>query len=272
MADDREPPDMTPSAGPAPGVPTHLELDERALARMERPLWHRVAALGAGLLLLALAVGFGLNRYFDWNTLQTHRDELRMLVDSYWYLVIPVYLLLYAVIVVSSVPGCVVMTIVGGFLFGQLWGSLLAATGATLGATIVFVVARGALAPWIRRRAGPWILKIERGFAENGLSFLLVLRLIPIFPFFILNLVLPFVGLPLRRYVLGTFFGILPANFIYGSFGAGLGALFDRGGTVTLRSILTPEMVMALSGLALLALLPVAYKLWQHRRRSRSRA
>lgn len=266
MADDREPPDLTRAA------PTHLELDEPALAQMERPLWHRVALFAAVLVLLAAGVGFGLNRYFDWNTLQAHRDELRMLVDSYWYFVIPIYLALYAVLVVSSVPGCVVMTIIGGFLFGQIFGSLLAATGATMGATIVFVVARGALGPWIRRRAGPWVVKVERGFAENGLSFLLVLRLIPIFPFFILNLVLPFVGLPLRLYVLGTFLGILPANFIYGSFGAGLGAIFDRGETVTLRSILTPEMVMGLGGLALLALLPVLYKYWQHRRRTRGQA
>src|SRR5690349_21461908 len=131
-----------------------------ALARMERPLWHRAVALLVALALLAGGVAFGLNRYFDWNELQTHRDELRMLVDSYWYLVIPVYLLLYALLVVSSVPGCVIMTIIGGFLFGQIFGSLLAATGATLGATIVFIVARGALGPWIRRRAGPWVLKV----------------------------------------------------------------------------------------------------------------
>ena len=261
MADEREPADLNVPA------PTHLEVDEPVLARMERPLWHRVAALIAIVGLLALAVGIGLNRYFDWNTLQLHRVELRALVDSYWYLVIPIYLAVYAAVVVSSVPGCVIITIIGGFLFGQIYGSLLAATGATIGATIVFVVARGTFGNWIRRRAGPWILKVERGFAENGLSFLLVLRLIPIFPFFIVNLVLPFVGLPMRLYVLGTFIGILPANFIYGSFGAGLGTIFDRGETVTLRSILTPEMAMGLSGLALLALLPVLYKYWQHRRR-----
>jgi uncharacterized membrane protein YdjX (TVP38/TMEM64 family) len=266
MADERELAELKE------GGPAHLDVNEPALAKMERPLWHRAALLGGGIVVLAAIVGFGFHRYFDWNTLQQHRDELRMLVDSYWYIVIPIYLLLYAVIVVSSVPGCVVATIIGGFLFGQILGSLLAATGATIGATIVFVVARGALGPWIRRRAGPWILKVERGFAENGLSFLLVLRLIPIFPFFVLNLVLPFVGLPLRLYVLGTFFGILPANFIYGSFGAGLGAIFNRGGTVTWNSILTPEMVMALCGLALLALLPVLYKYWQHRRRSRGQA
>src|SRR6266850_412026 len=150
MADDREPPDLTLA------TPTHLELDEPALAQMKRPLWHRVALFAGVLALLAAGVGFGLNRYFDWNTLQAHRGELRMLVDSYWYFVIPIYLALYAALVVSSVPGCVVMTIIGGFLFGQIFGSLLAATGATMGATIVFVVARGALGPWIRRRAGPW--------------------------------------------------------------------------------------------------------------------
>jgi uncharacterized membrane protein YdjX (TVP38/TMEM64 family) len=249
--------------------PTHFEVDEPTLARLERPLWHRAALLGGGLVILAAVVGYGLHHYLSWSSLQEHREELRILVNSYWYIVIPVYLLLYALLVVSSVPGCVVMTIIGGFLFGQIFGSLLAATGATMGATIVFVVARGALGPWIRRRAGPRILKVERGFAENGLSFLLVLRLIPLFPFFVLNLVLPFVGLPLRLYVLGTFFGILPANFIYGSFGAGLGAIFNRGETVTWTSILTPEMVMALCGLAVLALLPVLYKYWQHRRRAR---
>jgi uncharacterized membrane protein YdjX (TVP38/TMEM64 family) len=255
-----------------PDGPTHLEVDEPTLARMERPIWHRLALLGGGLVILAAVMGYGLHHYFSWSSLQAHREELQMLVDAYWYIAIPVYLLLYALLVVSSVPGCIVMTIIGGFLFGQIFGSLLAATGATMGAIIVFVVARGALGPWIRRRAGPWILKVERGFAENGLSFLLVLRLIPLFPFFVLNLVLPFVGMSLRLYVLGTFVGILPSNFIYGSFGAGLGAIFDRGGTVTWTTILSPEMVVALCGLAVLAFLPVLYKYWQHRRRARGQA
>ncbi|MFZ5791524.1 MAG: TVP38/TMEM64 family protein [Pseudomonadota bacterium] len=245
---------------------TDAETVEPTVAEMERPIWHRALIIVLLLAALAAAVGLGLQRYLDLAALQAHREELRALVATHWVLVLLVYLVAYAAIVLTSLPGAAIMTVVGGFLFGQILGSLAAAVGATFGACIIFLAARSAFGGWMRRRAGPWLKRVERGFAENGLSFLLVLRLIPLFPFFIVNLVLPFVGLTLRVYMLGTFLGILPASFVYGSFGAGLGAIFDRGEAVTLGSILTPEILMGLTGLGLLALTPVAWKYWRRRR------
>lgn len=246
---------------------TGAELDEPTVAQMERPIWRRALAILLLLAALAVVVGLGLHRYLDLAALQANREELRALVEAYWVPVLLVYLVAYAVVVLTSLPGAAIMTIVGGFLFGQILGSLAAAVGATSGACVIFLVARSTFGGWMRRRAGPWLKRVERGFAENGLSFLLVLRLVPLFPFFIVNLVLPFVGLTLRVYMLGTFLGILPASFVYGSFGAGLGAIFDRGEAVTLGSILTPEILMGLTGLGLLALTPVLWKYWRHRRR-----
>jgi uncharacterized membrane protein YdjX (TVP38/TMEM64 family) len=92
------------------------------------------------------------------------------------------------------------------------------------------------------------------------LSYLLVLRLVPIFPFFIINLVPAFLGVPLSTFILGTLLGIIPGSFVYTTVGAGLGSVFDAGGTFSLRAVLTPQIVTALVGLAVLAMIPVVYK------------
>ena len=127
--------------------------------------------------------------------------------------------------------------------------------------------AKTALGDALRDRAGPWLKKLEAGFHENALSYLLVLRLIPLFPFFVVNLVPAFLGVRLRTYVIGTVVGIIPGSFVFASVGAGLGSLFDMtmGNELELSGILTPEIVTALVGLALLSLLPVAYKKYKAR-------
>ena len=130
------------------------------------------------------------------------------------------------------------------------------------------VIPKTALGDALRAKAGPWLKKLEAGFHENALSYLLVLRLIPLFPFFAVNLVPAFLGVRLRTYVIGTALGIIPGSFVFASVGAGLGSLFDTtmGGEVELSGALTPEIVTALVGLAALSLLPVAYKKYQARR------
>lgn len=107
---------------------------------------------------------------------------------------------------------------------------------------------------------------MESGFRENAFSYLLVLRLIPIFPFFVVNLVPAFLGVGLRTYVVATFLGIIPGSYVYALVGAGLGSVFEQGGDVTLGGVFTPEVIGALVGLSLLSLLPVAYKRWRGRR------
>ena len=138
---------------------------------------------------------------------------------------------------------------------------------ATAGATILFVAAKTALGDPLRARAGPFLKRMEDGFRENALSYLLVLRLIPAFPFFVVNLVPAFLGVRIETYVLGTFIGIIPGTFVYASVGSGLGAIFDSGEHFSVNSILNNEILSALVGLAILALLPIAYKKWRGARR-----
>ena len=221
------------------------------------------------LILLALAavmLGFGAHRYLSFDTIRQHRLELLDFVAGHWILAILGFVVVYALLVLLSLPGAAIMTTAGGFLFGLVAGALAASFGATLGACIVFLVARSALGPLLKRRAGPWLGRIEAGFEENAFYYILTLRLVPVFPFFIVNLVTPFVGVAFRVYAGATYLGILPACFVYASFGAGLGAIFDRNEPVTLDAILTPQILGGLSGLGLLALLPVLYKAWRRRR------
>jgi uncharacterized membrane protein YdjX (TVP38/TMEM64 family) len=132
--------------------------------------------------------------------------------------------------------------------------------GATLVATAVFLAARTAFADVLRAKAGPTLQKMEAGFRENALSYLLVLRLVPLFPFFLVNLAPAFLGVPLRTYVAATFFGIIPGTVVYSSVGAGLGTILEQGGAPDKSIIWRLEVIGPLLGLAALALLPVLYK------------
>jgi len=223
--------------------------------------------------IVILAVGLaaffilGLDRYLTFDALRENRAWLLHRVAESPVLSAAIYMLVYTAVVAFSLPGGAVMTITGGFLFGQALGTAYAVVGATVGATLLFVAAKTALGDMLHARAGPFLRRMEEGFRENALSYLLVLRLIPAFPFFVVNLVPAFLGVPLATYVAGTFFGIIPGAFVYASVGAGLGSIFDSGREFSADSILTPEIVTALVGLAVLAMLPVAYKRWRKARR-----
>jgi uncharacterized membrane protein YdjX (TVP38/TMEM64 family) len=209
---------------------------------------------------LVVFVALGLHRYLSFEVLRDHREALLTWVQQNGLLAALVYMTVYAVAVAFSLPGGLVLSITGGFLFGTLLGSLYILIGATVGATALFMIAKSALGDFLRAKAGPWLQKMEAGFREHALSYLLVLRLVPLFPFFVVNLVPAFLGVPLSTYVIGTFFGIMPGVFVFASVGAGLGSIFDKGEAFSAAGILTPQIVMALLGLAILALIPVIYK------------
>ena len=177
-----------------------------------------------------------------------------------------VFFVVYTLAIALSVPGGAVLTIAGGFMFGSLLASALVVVAATLGATLVFLIAKTALGDPLRARAGPFLKRMEAGFQEDALNYLLVLRLIPLFPFWIVNLVPAFLGVPLGTYVLGTFVGIIPGSFVFASVGAGIGSVLDSGKEFSPASVLTPQILIALIGLAVLALLPVVYKKLKARR------
>jgi uncharacterized membrane protein YdjX (TVP38/TMEM64 family) len=151
-------------------------------------------------------------------------------------------------------------------LFGVAIGASLTVIGATLGATALFLIARTALGDVLRRRAGPFLARMADGFNKDAFNYLLFLRLVPVFPFWVVNLVPALLGMRLIPFVVATGLGIIPATIVFTAFGAGLGSVFDAGKEVDLKSVLNPTLIAALIGLGLLALLPVAVKRIRERR------
>jgi uncharacterized membrane protein YdjX (TVP38/TMEM64 family) len=211
------------------------------------------AAIGA-------AFALGVQDYLSFDALKENRAFLTQFVADHALTAALLFIAAYAVATALSLPGGAVLSITGGFLFGTLLGTAWVVIGATLGAVGIFLAARTALGDSLKAKAGPWLTKMEDGFKENALSYLLVLRLVPLFPFFVVNLVPAFLNVPLRTYTLGTVLGIIPGTFVYVSVGAGLGSVFEAGGDFSAGSVLTPEVVTALVGLSVLSLVPVAYK------------
>jgi len=239
--------------------------ENNAAAAGRKSLFKRALPI---LVLAALAAGFfglGLDQYLTFEALREHRAALTGFVSSYGVLAIAAFVGIYATATALSLPGGTVLSVAGGFLFNSILGTAWVVIGATIGATIVFLIAKTAFGDALRAKAGPSLRKMERGFQENALSYLLVLRLIPLFPFFVVNLVPAFLGVPLRTYVIGTFIGIIPGAFVFASVGAGLGSVFDSAGSFSPAGVLTPQIITALVGLSVLSLLPVAYKKWKAR-------
>jgi uncharacterized membrane protein YdjX (TVP38/TMEM64 family) len=213
--------------------------------------------------LVGLVYASGVHRHVDVATLDAHRDTLTAFVGAHPVPAALLYILVYAAATAVSVPGAAVLTITGGFLFGTVVGAGLAVLGATAGAVAIFLVARTSLGEPLRARAGPWLERMRRGFQENAFSYLLVLRLIPLFPFWLVNVVPALLGMGLGAYALATLIGIVPGSLVFASLGNGLGALLDAGEEPDLGIVFDPQILLPLLGLALLALLPVAYRRWR---------
>jgi uncharacterized membrane protein YdjX (TVP38/TMEM64 family) len=222
----------------------------------DRRVWLLLGALA----LFALLHGSGLAAYLSLETLKTHRAALSAWVAHHSFLTAGVYVLVYVVAVTFSMPGAVFLTLAGGFLFGPVWGSLLTLMGATAGATLVFVFAKSLFGEKALDRFGAPAAKLAEGIRRNAASYLLVLRLVPLFPFFLVNLVPAFVGVPLMVYVVTTFLGIMPGTVVFSLAGSGLGTVLDRGDTLTPGSILTPDIIAGLIGLAVLSLAAIAIR------------
>lgn len=218
-----------------------------------------IAAALAGFFLL------GLDDYISFTALKQNREALIAFVADHAIVAGLGFIVLYAVATAVSLPGGAVLTLTGGFLFGTLAGSFYVIIGATLGATGLFLAARSAVGDALRRRAGPAVRRMEQGFRDNAMSYLLFLRLIPLFPFWLVNLVPAVLGVNLRIYIIGTFFGIMPGSIVYASVGNGLGAVFDQDSVPDLGIIFRPEILLPILGLAVLSLVPVLYKRFKGR-------
>ncbi|MCF8478120.1 MAG: TVP38/TMEM64 family protein [Pseudolabrys sp.] len=205
-----------------------------------------------------------------------HRDTIDGFVAEHRLLAVLAFIALYAVAVALSVPGAAFLTVSGGFLFGLVVGASGAVIGATVGATVIFLVVRTALGEPMPKRAGPKAAKLAEGFRNDAFAYLLFLRLVPAFPFFLVNLVPAFAGVGLLPFVSATALGIIPGSVAFTFAGTGLDSVIDAqkatydacvaAGTADCRltfdagHVLTPKLIGALVALGLLALVPVVVK------------
>jgi uncharacterized membrane protein YdjX (TVP38/TMEM64 family) len=225
-----------------------------------RPFVVRVLPLLVLLGPVSLAWLAGLGEWLDLGVLADRRAELGGFVRAHPFLAPLAFVVTYAVAVALSLPGAAILTITAGFLFGVWFGALLSVVGATLGAVGVFLIARRSVGDWLRERAGPRYARLAEAFRRDGFSYLLVLRLIPVFPFWLVNLVPALVGMRLLPYTIATAVGIVPGSLVYAGVGDGLGAVLEAGGEPDLGIVLQPRVLLPILGLALLSLLPVAYR------------
>jgi uncharacterized membrane protein YdjX (TVP38/TMEM64 family) len=231
---------------------------------------------------MAVVFSMGWHRYLTLEGIAANRDALQAMIASNYVVAVLGYIGLYAAAVALSVPGASVLTLSGGLLFGWFFGGLWAITGATIGATAIFLIARSAFGESLRAKAGPWVTKLQAGFNEDAASYLLFLRLVPAFPFFVVNLVPALLGVPLWTYVATTFVGIIPGTFAFASIGAGLDSVIAHAKTgyaacvtangppackltINAGSLVTRELLFAFAALGIVALIPVAVKKWRHK-------
>ncbi|PHQ66581.1 MAG: hypothetical protein COB92_07455 [Robiginitomaculum sp.] len=204
---------------------------------------------------------FGGPKYISLDSLRDNQEFLKAFVANNYILAVVGFIVIYAILVAISVPGASFLSIFAGFLFGLTTGVPAVIVGATIGATILFLVVRSAFGAGLAAKAGPFMKKFEKGLKENELSYLFILRLVPLFPFFIVNIVPPLFDVKLRNYVLTTFLGIIPGSLVYVSVGNGIGDALSAGQDVPLSGLMfRPAVILPIVGLILLSMIPVVYK------------
>ncbi len=218
------------------------------------------------ILTVAVVGAFTLRDYLSFGALRDNREALIAFRDSNYLVTALVFVAAYTTVVTFSLPGAAIASITGGFLFATFPGSLYNIAAATTGATLIFLAARWGLGERLatRMEAGEGtVKKIKDGIDENQWSMLFLIRLVPAVPFFVANLVPAMVGVPLHRFVISTFIGIIPGGVVYTSVGAGLGEVFARGETPNLGIIFEPQILLPILGLCALAALPMVLKLFR---------
>ena len=275
-----EPRALLPAAAPLPIPPARPPMaGERPAPDSSSPAprrWPRLLPLAAVAAATVAVLALGGHRYLSVAALVDHHAAIEALVAGHPLTAAAAFVAAYAAITALSLPGGAVMTLLGGLVFGWPAGTLASVVGATAGATLVFLIARTSFGDGLMRRAGGAVARLAGGFQRNAMSYLLFLRLVPAFPFWLVNLVPAFLGVPLSTYVVATAVGILPGTLVFALIGSGLGdtlegeriavaACVARGGspcavTLSLGDFLTPELIAGFAALSLLALLPLAIK------------
>ncbi|WP_420422174.1 TVP38/TMEM64 family protein [Simkania sp.] len=222
--------------------------------------WKKWIPIVVIIILMVVAYFSGVTDYLTFDNLKAHREKLLDHIHAHPILSPVLYILLYIIVVALSLPGGTLLTLFGGFLFGVPIGTIYVVIGATIGATCIFIAAKTALGDVLKRKAGPFLSKMEKGFQKNVVSYLLFLRFIPLFPFWLVNLAPAFFQVRLWTYILTTFIGIIPGTYVYSQAGSGLGAIFDTGQTFSLDAVFNTQIKIALVVLGVFVLIPIFVK------------
>lgn len=225
-------------------------------------------------IILLLIVGYaaGLHEHFTLSNLIKHRASLAGFVSENIIVAMISYVLLYITIVAVSFPGASALTITSGLLFGGILAGFLTVVGATIGAVIIFLIARSSLGDFLESKAGPFVNKMIAGFQKDQFQYLLTLRLTPVFPFWVVNIVPALLKMRVFPYALATFIGIIPGTFAFAYIGAGMDSIIaaqeeanpgcaDAGTcSIEIGALITTDLLIALAGLAALSALPFIVK------------
>ncbi len=242
------------------------------------PAKRRASSLGRTIPLLVLAGGLvaffvlGLDKYLTLDLLRDNRETLKSWVADNAALAVVAFIAAYVVVASFSLPLGTLLSVTGGFLFGSLFGTLWIVIGATVGSTLLFLVAKSALGEPLRRRFASQIGGMEEGFRANAFSYLLLLRLVPLFPFWLVNLAPAFLGVSPLTFAVTTLAGIIPGSFVFASIGNGLNALFEAGAHPDLSLIglvSRPDFYIPIVGLVTLSLIPIIYRTIATRKQNR---
>ncbi len=220
----------------------------------QQSLGTKVAIMLGVLAALGLFFYFDLGRLLSLVALKQNRDQLLAFTEANYAAAVGIFILAYIVVTGLSLPGAVILTLAGGFLFGSVFGTLFVNLGATMGATLAFLAARYLFRDWVEQKFGKWLGPVQEGFAKDAFSYLMTLRLIPLFPFFVINLVSGLTRMKVGTYVAATALGIIPGSFVYAYAGRQLGTINS------LKEIVSPNVIGAFVLLGILALVPTVYK------------
>jgi uncharacterized membrane protein YdjX (TVP38/TMEM64 family) len=235
-------------------------MNARSKSGGNRAMWIKllIVAVFAGAIIAFFVLGG--RQYLSLETIKANRDDLLVFTRDHQIAMVAIAFAVYALAVACSLPGALILSLTCGFLFGRWLGTIVIVGAATLGATIVFVAARYLIADWARSKLGGIGQKINEGFSENAFSYMLFLRLVPAFPFFLVNLAPAFTSIRLSTYVAATAIGIIPGSFVFANLGETLGTIDSLSG------LLSKETLFAFALLGALALVPVAIKKLKSRR------
>jgi uncharacterized membrane protein YdjX (TVP38/TMEM64 family) len=254
---------------------------EPAVSQEALPAKRRWIPLAVIVCLMIVVYAFGLHEQLSLQSIAAHREELRQFITDNWALALLIYAMVYVIAVALSFPAAGFLTVIGGLLFGWLAGAITTVFAATTGATIIFLAARTSLEKVLARNSGPLLNKIRAGFARDAFNYLLFLRLVPLFPFWLVNIASALAHLRLKTFVSATFLGIIPITIAFSFVGASFDSVIDAQkaahdaclaqGAATcpfdfsVGHLLTRQVLLALAALGLVALIPIGLKRWRGR-------